>query len=293
MPPLDVDISLRPTNPGRPVDWRWQLATSLYEADVYDFADPIVREVAYFIRGMNALDDEASPWEVYNDHPITYDAYEVHRIQPGNDIVDRWQIEARIIAGQTDAEIHDRTGYSPAAIKRYADLFYDVRSRLKHSDFVTSHLLGRQAHGYGRAFDLELLWKIIAWVLGPDVLDWMLNRGRAAHRQDDSVDPLRLMDLCYSRNMRLRAIISAYTAPMSNDMHAVNFDAYSKARALELQAQVIGVESANQEMLSGFRRSLEDFQFTRIRSEDTDLIAAEPDYPAIEVDPTVLTPVKT
>ena len=54
-----------------------------------------------------------------------------------------WEARARILAGQSDAEIAARCGLTPECIAWYAALFFDVRPKLKAFAYIVARVIGR------------------------------------------------------------------------------------------------------------------------------------------------------
>jgi uncharacterized membrane protein len=87
----------------------------------------------------------------------------------------RWEIEARLLAGQDSSGIAARTGVEAEIVTAFEALSYDVRDRLHASDWILAECLGlRAVTGYTES-DVDLIWKIFAYTFGPLGLDVLLD----------------------------------------------------------------------------------------------------------------------
>ena len=96
----------------------------------------------------------------------------------------RWEVEARLLAGQTNAEIADRLGLGGDTVEAYEAIFFAVRDRLAASDWVAACLLGVNLFEGFDAADSELVMKILGYHGGPFVLDAYLD-----NQQKKGTDP--------------------------------------------------------------------------------------------------------
>jgi hypothetical protein len=154
-------------NPFRPLDWRWQRADQLLEPGVRRRRrdDPWVIRA----RGHRAALARGHAG-VSGDDPSVYGAYRLWRGLPRP----RWELEARLLAGQTDHEIAARMGLEADTIGAYEVLFYSVRDGLGATDwiYVVIGLRPDQALDPG---DAERIVKLYAYHHGPGVFDALLG----------------------------------------------------------------------------------------------------------------------
>lgn len=90
--------------------------------------------------------------------------YEAFRIATESSTV-RWMLEALVMADLQSDQICDRFGWvgsSASVVQVYEEVFFDVRSRLKRSAYVMSHLIDMGAVHGGSAPD-HLMWRLTAW----------------------------------------------------------------------------------------------------------------------------------
>lgn len=88
----------------------------------------------------------------------------------------RWTIEARIIAGETNAEIAQKLGTEEDVIAAYADVFFDVRDKLANLDYVIGVILSDAVTRGLQERQYDLLWKMVAFQGGTHALNAILSR---------------------------------------------------------------------------------------------------------------------
>jgi hypothetical protein len=117
--------------------------------------------------------------------PHLYSAHELYN----DDLLQqtRWIVEARILAREKPAEIAGKLGCNPQLIKVFATLYFDVRSRLDHKDYIEGVVFSkaRNSTKVGNA----LAWKIIGYHFGPKVLNAVVG-GFSNPLHVDSVEDL-------------------------------------------------------------------------------------------------------
>jgi len=98
------------------------------------------------------------------------DAYRLY----SSDAPLRWELEARILSGQTDHEISLSMGIPAMVASIYERSFFDVRSRLTAGDFVLFSVVGyRPLQGFADK-DLRGLWAYFGYAAGPKMLELVM-----------------------------------------------------------------------------------------------------------------------
>ena len=129
------------------------------------------------------------------ENPAMYEAHALYHAPTKRRL--RFSIEARILARQTNREIASSMGCAPTTIKAYAALFFDVRTRLEHTDYINHVVLGESVSGGRGEPDYAQLWKRVAYYYGPHVLDALLSgfvNPQCAERAEDV--SASLQELC-------------------------------------------------------------------------------------------------
>jgi hypothetical protein len=112
-------------NPFRPVDWRFLNANQL--AEIPDIQPPQVTDLALRV-AVGYLRAERMPQHkaAGADADVLDRAFRLYR----EDGPLRWELEARVLADQTDEEIGARLNLHPDVVGLFTELFFDVRLRL-------------------------------------------------------------------------------------------------------------------------------------------------------------------
>ncbi len=87
----------------------------------------------------------------------------------------RWDVEARILAGQSDEEVAAATAVPVTVVVAYEHAFFDVRHRLEACDYILGAVVG---HSPFRCFDegdLKGLWGYYGYAAGPRILELVMS----------------------------------------------------------------------------------------------------------------------
>ncbi len=157
-------------HPCRTLAWRWESAVEIAESerDVLTHLDP--PEVADAVEYLRARGRDESGREHARERWRDLDDACTLAQESGPR---RWEVEARILARQTDETIAARVGLTPATIRYYQRLFFSVREFLGAADWVTV-----KAVGWGpfmlRLPTLGEIWKGLAYHGGAHVLELVI-----------------------------------------------------------------------------------------------------------------------
>jgi hypothetical protein len=176
-------------NPCRAVDHRWQDARRAAADPVPSSPprDPETAAAADYLRELALGSDTARLERCWPGLRAAQDL-------AAADTSVRWEVQARILAGQTDDEIATRCGLAPAAVRWFEALFFRVRDRLRGTDWIASQVMGPGLwDGFGPG-ELGKVWMIFGHSAGPDALDLVIavTQDRplpASARAPEGVDP--------------------------------------------------------------------------------------------------------
>jgi hypothetical protein len=87
----------------------------------------------------------------------------------------RWELEARLLANESDAAIAAKCGLSVEAVHMYGELFYDVRPRLAADTYIHLVVLDGKGHTAIAPDDYEALLKLYGYAMGGCVVDDLLE----------------------------------------------------------------------------------------------------------------------
>jgi len=193
-------------------------------------ADPAVISAVAYLRARKtsrcktrrASDGTGLPTDEHIDKSFT--------IRTGDDSLLRGELEARILAKQTDAEIGKRCGLDAGVIAWYASLFFDVRPRIEAMDWLVRNVIGRPDYDpYGK-HELARLWARHAWARGPVVLDFLVDAFRRARRRGEP--PTLAVYLRRGVPLGLQAMVAGYLLPLEADAWLIEFH----LRSIEAEA---------------------------------------------------------
>jgi len=211
-------------------DWRWERVLVLAghkptprrpgRSD-----DKYVRDGRNFILKYNAPDQEDHLDELFARNIDMFYAYKIHEKELEESDT-AMMIQARILAGQSNDQIHNATGILPNTIEYYEQLFFNVRDRLKYRDYITKNvLIPAMQRNFGlvpshhdadnpvmpwskeiiaRPF-LDASIKMFAYFAGPIVLEFMLQSfqtGKICNSQDEMA---KYLDDHWATTLRARS----------------------------------------------------------------------------------------
>ena len=187
-------MDFRPDNPFRPVDWRWERARQLGsgQSPRCRWDNKLTLDASRFLRDQEpAVGEFGGSGQVDGAREIL-GALQIRRGVPRR----WWELEARILAGQSDEEIGSTLGVSGSIIEAYESLFFSVREKLYASDWVMCHVIGPKFYEGLSEQDIDIIWKLWAYRGGPLVLDGLIATHDAAHGENaNRLDP-NLARLC-------------------------------------------------------------------------------------------------
>lgn len=94
----------------------------------------------------------------------------------------RWAMEAYLLSRETDAQIGFLLGCPPEVVEAYEALFFDVRSKLQHPDYIINVVIGPQIHQGLGSRDIGALWKLCGYQGGPYVVDELIGKCRSREK---------------------------------------------------------------------------------------------------------------
>jgi hypothetical protein len=221
----------------RPLHWRWKRAQlSLeYGLRLRRIDDDWTRRARLVQRALQAHDGNPYHPKVIKTDPLVMAAY---RLNHGNERL-RTEIEARLLSGQDSAGISARTGIAADVVVAFEALFYSVRDRLECYDWVAGFCFGLKAYQGLTREDFGLIWKIIAYCMGPNVLDDILDSefgGSASGIRTEGSGPHT------AAAEDVRALINVMTLPMGPG---------SERRVIELAIRLEQIERENTDRVAG------------------------------------------
>lgn len=193
-------------SPFRRPAWRWNLARDYARRGLHDRAEfpGWLVETVDFLRAHRLGKRTARIDHLTSCFPDLSKAFDLAREKTPR----RWQVEARLLAGQTSEEIAHRCDLPAAVVENFEIVFFNVRDRLEARDWVVCSLIGSPVwQGFGPD-DIRRLWRFAGYFWGPVFLDVVIavtgpkpevlpeaDSHRGADRQrDDPVIPTAVTD---------------------------------------------------------------------------------------------------
>jgi hypothetical protein len=155
-----------------PLDWQWQVACRIHTGGRRRRQRPDPEWLVQLL----ALRESLYPtgqrrWRIRT--PVSTDllaAYQLHHC----DSSVQWELEARVLAGQSDAEIGASMEIPAAVVTAFAEHFFHVRDRLTAGDFILFGVIGYDPVGGFREGDLRTLWCYFAFAAGPKFFELVM-----------------------------------------------------------------------------------------------------------------------
>lgn len=171
----------------KPPSWRWDVAKSATESINFSpSSDNAVlaarRFLTRWVRCRTAFD-----WDfLATQMPNVFGAFSIY---DENGPV-RHALEARILADESARSIAAKAGFSAKVMQTYEDLFFDVRGRLSHVDFILNQVIGRDFRGPRGDTPYFVFWKVFGYLGGRAILDSLMGAAPIARRpaNPDEVD---------------------------------------------------------------------------------------------------------
>jgi len=223
-------------DPFLPVDWRWQRAVWLSENQrnvrrLKDKDDPFIQTARRFRLRWNSARRPGTQIQLSEQFPGIYYAWQLYR---RNDQDDRWNVEARLLAGQSLDVIAKRQKCKLEVIFWFEKLFFNVSDKLEHRDYIVNRVLGPAVHRGISERDFDLLLKLFALVGGPLVVDVIMeNNSRIGkYMQEYHHADAYFSELAASVHRR-KAATAAYCIPVNLQTQMALMDGHTKLLELE------------------------------------------------------------
>ncbi len=233
--------------------WRWETAQRLSVDGSGDHADEIILDTAAYLR---SSDQKTFP-KIY----LAHDIFE-------SDGFLRAEIEARILAKQSNEQIAEHNDITPDTIAIYHDLFFSVRD-IEANDWILMHAVGRC---HQRGFRCGEARELLAWLAifaGSFVTDVVLSAIKPLHKPEDKVSVLLLLSDEVGLPEQLQSFIASKVIPFDQEGHqysislAPRIQQIDKASDVELKRHAMS--ALRRDLIIAARRSLEGQPFHQQR----------------------------
>jgi hypothetical protein len=172
---------------------------------------PARRTPGDFLSELRRCRDHTDREQLAVRHPAITAAYQLHT-QAGS--WKRAELEARLLARESDETIAHKCHLSPAVVAAYHNLFFAVRPHLEAEFYIMSEAIGSRAFGPLTSADRDILLKLIGYSMGGLMVDQVLDD--YADPPDCPADLTQLGDQALEKlqgKLRLRAMLLSVTMP--------------------------------------------------------------------------------
>lgn len=167
----------------RPLDWRLQRARYLLDHDRLPSTQTDDDESISVFRILSAearccMDRDRAQLE--QEWPAFLAA---RRLTQAEELL-RWEVQARILARQTDEEVAAQCELTPQTVHWFEAVFFCVRDRLDARDWIAARVIGP---GLWRGFapeEMGQLWAYFGYNAGPLALDVIIAASPTKRNQD-------------------------------------------------------------------------------------------------------------
>jgi hypothetical protein len=153
---MSVLLPCNAQNPWRVVHWRLIRATSIVDGtgpsttvkrDGTSASVRWIKQAVKFLKAFERCEDDNQVARLAQEQPSIFRA---HELWQNSDLPDRRVIEALILAGESNEAIARHTGQLPETIEAYEALFFNVREKLAHSDYIRWVAMRPNVNGFFR-----------------------------------------------------------------------------------------------------------------------------------------------
>lgn len=164
-----------PHNPFQPLDLRWRRCHYLVRhgrRPSRDRDDHATFDGWRYLYDRRTCRDRRGPEWLAQRHPAVAAAYYLSRqAKP----LERAEVEARLLARQTDDAIAAQCGLSAAAIAAFHTLFFNVRDSLDAEIYVYTNVIGPKVFAGLTENDVDIFLKMLGFAHGPLMVDAALR----------------------------------------------------------------------------------------------------------------------
>jgi hypothetical protein len=153
---MSMMLSFNAQNPWRVVHWRLIRATSIVDGigssttvkrDGTSASVRWIKRAVKFLEALERCEDDYQLARLAQEHPSIFWARDLWQ----NDHLPlRGEIEARILAGESNEVVARHTGQLPETIEAFEALFFNVREKLAHSDYIRFVAMRPNVNGFFR-----------------------------------------------------------------------------------------------------------------------------------------------
>lgn len=205
-------------DPHCPLDFRFRDAQHLAESAPTQWADDddsLVLDCAAFLRAVHAAETSRERVAARARFPLiraTVDFAEEHTLR-------RAEVQARLLAGQTDRQIAARCKIRPKLVGCFEQLHFAVRHCLRATDYLMIRAIGRGRWEGFRNDQVGEFWNWCALAGGVVAVDFFVDRLKDVLRPGEPPTLLAYFDRRIP--LRVQGLVAAHAVPFNEQMDAV------------------------------------------------------------------------
>ncbi len=258
-------LQYHPSNPFRPVNWRWEHARILrennYRATSHAFKQDSYTNKAYMFQvDLNKCTDDLARWELMTRKPGIYGAYMLYKrgIEEDRHPL-RYALEARLLSAQGHESIAKALGITQEVVELYEKIFFNVAEKLDNTDYILNCVIGPSIYAGLNDRDYDLLWKLFGYLYGPVVLDTFITTTSRKFRPEttDEVDAILSEDTRSALQRKVAIVARTYTINPFSQAELLNI----YARFLEFEKQT-GSDKSQDVILQNIQVMMQSLPFT-------------------------------
>jgi hypothetical protein len=165
----------------------------------------------HYLQDRRARRDHSNYERLAQRHPAVAAAHHFFRKAAP---LQRAEIEARLLARESDETIARKCHLTPAVVSAYHDLFFAVRPHLHADIYIVSEAIGRKAFGQLSSDDHAILLKLVGFFMGGLMVDKMLDY--FAHPPAFPVDLTQVDDQALEKlhsKLQMHSLLLSMTMP--------------------------------------------------------------------------------
>lgn len=252
-------------NPFRVPSWRWERARTFREAGrrrAPGTEDEWTQLAFRYQRSEVQATDAYAQFTMAENYPEVFYAATIYRqrgqgSERGHPL--RLALEARLLAGSSDAEIAEAVGIDAEVVECYEKLFFNVREKLRNTDYIMTVVIGAAMYTGLSERDFDLLWKLFGYLYGPKVLDAFITSTTKAFQPKSPEEVEACIQNDTKSAIRRKAAVAARMFQINNFTQGELLNVYT--RFLELEKEGDG-NSAKDFFLTNVQLILKNMPFT-------------------------------
>jgi len=218
------DRTMRWLAPLPRLDSRWQAVCQAADglpvpADVVAFID--VEAVAY-LKLLSICTTDAERAAVRARWPAISQALDIFKANGPQ----RWEVEARVLSGQTDDEIATHCGLTSDVVAVYKNYFFSVGSEyLEHPDWLEKKIFGLWPPTFG-IDQVDRFWAWLALAGGPAILDSFVKAFHAEWRVGTPATLIAYLRPDAAVSLAIQAVVAIKVLPKSVNTAEIFFQTH-------------------------------------------------------------------